>query len=595
MYEVSSAYLAKLKSVGKKTRRIRGSIGSVNFTENDILENSFSYTDVAVKSSDIKLGGVFIGSLKLTFLQSFMSNIPRGTWKGRVITCSVGLFLGLDENQQEIWEDVPLKPFTISEANHSALGIDITAYDDMSKFDATIQMSVTTGTVYGMAYLACQNCGVTLGMTAEEMEELPNGDQTLSLYSENDIETWRDLISWIGVTIGGFATINRSGELEFRTWKDGTYPDIEIGVDDRFTGGKWSDFSTNYSAVSLTDIEAGVPLYYSVTPDNGLTMDLGANPLLQYGVDSIKEERCRNILTALQNLKYVPFSSSSLIDPALDLGDIIKYAAGIANNAISCVMRLDFSFYKGATVKGYGKDPSLNGARSAQDKAIAAAAKNTKEQGITYYPFVNSRAVTLNTTPQRLYRIAFATADTTNVELWHEVKWNVRGSDVQITYEYYLDGVKFDHEPIDTFGGGYHSMPHLWFLNDVEGGITHQWEVKASVNQGSASVAIGDIHAVLKGQKLVGSVKFDGNLEFTEEYTAIVAGMPIVSIDESVDIDRIIPIPITPSDTYSAIVAGMPVVSLDDNFSITREKEKFYLITEDGDNLATEDGDKLIT
>ena len=141
MYQVSSAYLAKLKSVGKKTRRIRGSIGSVNFTENDILENSFSYTDVAVKSSDIKLGGVFIGSLKLTFLQSFMSNIPRGTWKGRVINCSIGLYLGLDANNQEIWEDVPIKPFTISEANHSALGIDITAYDNMSKFDSTIRFA----------------------------------------------------------------------------------------------------------------------------------------------------------------------------------------------------------------------------------------------------------------------------------------------------------------------------------------------------------------------------------------------------------------------------------------------------------------------
>ena len=597
MYSVSSAYLAKLKSVGKKTRRIRGSIGSVNFTENDILENSFSYTDVAVKSSDIKLGGVFIGSLKLTFLQSFMSNIPRGTWKGRVITCSVGLFLGLDENQQEIWEDVPLKPFTISEANHSALGIDITAYDDMSKFDATMQMSVTTGTVYGMAYLACQECGVTLGMTSAQMEALPNGDQILSLYSENDIETWRDLISWIGVTIGGFATINRSGELEFRTWKDGTYPDIEIGVDDRFTGGKWSDFSTNYSAVSLTDIEAGVALYYSVTPDNGLTMDLGANPLLQYGVDSIKEERCRNILTALQNLKYVPFSSSSLIDPALDLGDIIKYAAGIANNAISCVMRIDFSFYKGATVKGYGKDPSLNGARSAQDKAIAANARNQKEQGITYYPFINTQAVSLTTTPQRLYRIAFATTDTTTVELWHEVKWLIDASDgdVEITYEYYLDGVKFDYEPVDTWGSGYHSMPHPYWLLDVEGGVTHYWEVRASLNRGSASVAIGDIHALLKGQKLVGSVKFDGNIEVADEFTPYVRGKNLVGIGENISLTTQMPIRITASDSFTPYVRGRSLVGLSDTYSLTAQAVQYTRITEDGNMRVTEDGSERIT
>lgn len=593
MYPVSQDYIDKLKSKDVKIRRIRGYVDSIAFTENDILEGSFNYTDMCVKSSEIKLGGVFIATLNLTFLQSFVDRFQRGSWKDRVITCSVGLLLGYDANDEEIWEDIPIKPYIIDDPQHSALGLDVVAYDAMHKFDEKIQLSVTTGTLHGMATLACQECGVTLGMTSEEMEALPNGDQTLSLHPNNDIETWHDLISYIAVAIGGFATIDRNGELVFRTWKDTA--DITIGVNDRFEGGKWSDFSTNYSAVQLSVVDDGIVLYYAVSPDNGMTMDLGANPLLQYGVDSIKEERCRNILTALQNLKYVPFSSTSLIDPALDLGDVIFYADGIADDALSCVMRLDFSFSKGATVKGYGKNPAMSGAKTSQDKAIAAAARNQKEQGITYYPFVNSRAVTLNTTPQRLYRIAFATADTTNVELWHEVKWNVSGSDVQITYEYYLDGVKFDYEPVDTFGGGYHAMPHLWFLNDVEGGLTHYWEVKASVNQGSASVAIGDIHAVLKGQKLVGSVKFDGNLEIADEYTAIVAGMPIVSLDDSVDIDLIRPIPITHSDTYSAIVAGMPITNLDDDMTLTREKEKFYLVTEDGDNLATEDGDRFIT
>jgi hypothetical protein len=598
MYQVSAAYLAKLISIGKKRRRIRGSIGSVNFTENDILENSFSYTDIAVKSADIKLGGVFIGSLKLTFLQSFISHIPRGTWKGRELNITIGLFLGLDENDEEIWEDVPIKPFTISEANHSALGIDVTAYDDMGKLDASIQLSVTSGLPYGIASLACQECGVTLGMTAEEMAALPNGDQILGLYPESDIETWRDLISWLAVTLGGFATINRSGELVFRTWKDGTQPDIEIGVNDRFTGGTWSDFSTNYSAVQLTNMEDGTALYYAVTPDDGLTMDIGANPLMQYGVASAREAQCRAILNALQNLKYVPFSSSSLIDPALDLGDVILYSDGIADDAVCCVMRIDFSFSKGATVKGYGKNPSLNGARSSQDKAIAQAARGSKEQGITYYPFINTQAVSLTTTPQRLYRIAFATADTTTVELWHEVKWLVDtegGDDVEITYEYYLDGVKFDHEPVDTWSDGYHSMPHPYWLLDVEGGVTHYWEVRASLNRGSASVAIGDIHALLKGQKLVGSVKFDGNLEITEEFTPFIGGMDLVEISESITIATQTPRRISASDSFTPFIGGMDIIGLTDNMSITREKEQFNLVTEDGDNLATEDGDLFIT
>ena len=595
MYSVSQDYINKLKSDDTKIRRIRGYVDSVAFTEDDILESSFTYTDMCVKSSEIKLGGVFIATLNLTFLQSFVNRFPRGSWKDRVITCSVGLFLGYDANDEEIWEDVPIKPYIIDDPQHSALGLDVVAYDAMHKFDKTIQMSVTTGTVYGMAYLACQECGVTLGMTSAQMEALPNGDQILSLKAENDIETWHDLISYIAVVIGGFATINRDGELVFRTWH--TESDITIGVNDRFTGGKWSDFSTNYSAVQLEDVDNNTTLYYSVIPDNGMTMDLGANPLLQYGVDSIKEERCRNILTALQNLKYVPFSSTSLIDPALDLGDVILYADGIANNALSCVMRLDFSYSKGATVKGYGKNPAQSGAKTSQDKAIAANARNQKEQGITYYPFINTQAVSLTTTPQRLYRIAFATTDTTTVELWHEVKWDIDASDgdVEITYEYYLDGVKFDYEPVDTWGSGYHSMPHPYWLLDVEGGVTHYWEVRASLNRGSASVAIGDLHALLKGQKLVGSVKFDGNIEVADEFTPYVRGKNLVGIGENISLATQMPIRITASDSFAPYVRGRSLVGLSDTYSLTAQAVQYTRITEDGNTRITEDGGIRLT
>ena len=598
MYPVSQAYITKLKSKDTKIRRIRGYVDSIAFTENDVLDGSFSYTDMCVKSSEIKLGGVFIATLNLTFLQSFVDRFPRGSWQNRVITCSVGLFLGYDANNEEIWEDIPIKPYIIDDPQHSALGLDVVAYDAMHKFDKPIQMTTTSGTIYGMALLACQECGVTLGMTAEEMAALRNGDQILGLYAENDIETWHDLISYIAVAIGGFATINRNGELVFRTWKNTA--DITIGVNDRFIGGKWSDFSTNYSAVQLNDLQNGEVLYYAVTPDNGMTMDLGSNPLLQYGVNSVKEERCRNILAALQNLKYVPFSSTSLIDPALDLGDVILYDGGIANNALSCVMRLDFSYSKGATVKGYGKNPAMSGAKTSQDKAIAANARNAKEQGLTYYTYINTTAVTLTQTPQRLYRLAFATAEQTNVDLWFEPKWlNTLAGDTQtITYEYYLDGIKFDREVQDTFGeDGYHTTPHPFWLQDVTGGETHYWEVKASVDSGTAVVSIGDMIALLKGQRLVGDVAFDGNLEMYDEYEPLIGGQDIIGLSDSViSIERDHPYPnISKADTFTAYIGGQEIIGLTDDFSITREKEQFYLVTEEGDNLATEDGDIFIT
>jgi hypothetical protein len=286
-----------------------------------------------------------------------------------------------------------------------------------------------------------------------------------------------------------------------------------------------------------------------------------------------------------------------LIDPALDLGDVILYSDGIADDALCCVMRIDFSFRKGATVKGYGKNPAISGAKTSQDKAIAQAARGSKEQGITYYPFINTQAVSLTTTPQRLYRIAFATADTTTVELWHEVKWDIDASDgdVEITYEYYLDGVKFDYEPVDTWGSGYHSMPHPYWLLDVEGGVTHYWEVRASLNQGSASVAIGDIHALLKGQKLVGSVKFDGNIEIADEFESFIGGQDIVGISENISIATIRPIPVTASDTFEPLIGGQDIVGLSDSVRLRTAYEIHTRITEDGDVRITMDGDTRTT
>ena len=599
MYQVSSAYLAKLISVDKKRRRIRGTVGSVSFTEDDILENSFSFTDIAVKNSDIKLGGVFVGSLKLTFLERIVSLISRGSWKGKELNITIGLYLGRNSSDQEIWEDVPLKPFVISEANHSALGVDISAYDYMSKFDLPIQMTVTSGNLHGMATLACNTCHVDFGMTEQEMGALPNGDSNymFSLFPNNDIETWRDLISWIAVTVGGFATINRDGELEFRTWKN--TEDIEIGINDRFAGGTWSDFSTSYTAVQLTDVATGDPLYYAETTDDGLTMDLGANPLLQYGTDIQREAYCRAILTALQNLKYVPFTSTSLIDPALDLGDIILYSDGIADDAMCCVMRLDFSFRKGATVKGYGKNPALNGARSKTDKAIAAAAKTGGgENSFTYYTYINTQNITLTTSYKRLYRIAFATNEKTTVTLWHEIKWlnDVSGSSQKIEYQYFLDGVEFDYHPIDTIGeDGYHSIPHPWWLQDVTGGEVHYWEVKAKLNSGTATVAIGDLHAILQGQRLAGKVSFDGEISIEEEYEPFMLGRPIIPLTENISHDERYPVLVNASDVVTPYMLGRNIIPLTENMSVTAHAVQYTRITENGDVRITEDGDVRVT
>lgn len=596
MYAVSQAYINKLKAVDIKRRRIRGSVDNIPFTENDILAASFKYSDIAVNSSDIKLGGVFISTLQLTFLDSFASRIARGTWRGRTITATIGLQI---DHQNDTWEDVPIKPYTIDEANHTALGVDIIAYDAMARFDAPITMNATSGNLYGFATLACQACGVDLGMTAEEMADLPNGGETLGLYPENDISTWRDFVSWIAVTAGGFATINRNGALEFRTWK--TEPALTIGINDRFTGGSWSDFSTNYTAISIKNIEAGTTNYYAIDEDTGLTLDVGANPLLQYGTAETLTQQRRAVLMSIRRLQYIPFKSASLIDPAIDLGDVIQYTEGLAAGSRCCVMRIDFSFNAGATLQGYGRNPAQANAKSRTDKELEAQAANSKAQGLTYYTFINTTAISLTTTPQRLLKIAFVTSETTTVTLWHEFKIfsQLTGSTQTITLEYYFDDNKLDYEPVHTYGeDGEHILGTQYWLQEIAGGEIHYWEVRAYLDEGSATIGIGDIHALLQGQKLAAQVAFDGNIECTDTLPPYVIGIDAPELTDTMDGLRLTaPDPyIRVAETITPIPIGIGATNMADALALNAQAVQYELVTEDDeDNILTEEGGKLLT
>lgn len=592
MYNVSAAYIEKLKSVSIKRRRIRGRVDNLTFTENDLLSASFKYSDIAVSSADIKLGGVFVGSLQLTFLDSFAARIPRGTWRGKVIECSVGLQVNQANNT---WEDVPLKPFFVDEANHTALGVEITAYDAMSKFDKAISFDQSSGTLYGFAELACRMCGVTLGMTEQEMQALPNGTELLGVYPTGDVETWRDFISWLAVTAGGFATINRSGELVIKTWSN--TPVLEIDKFNRFSGGTWSDFSTNYSSLRVTHIETGTSMYYAVSPDNGLTLDIGANPLVQNGIEETYTRQRRAILTAIQNLKYVPFKSTSLIDPCLDLGDVISYTGGLADEeSLCCVMRIDFSYAKGATLQGYGKNPALNNAKSKTDKAISAiSGKGGSEELLTYYTYTNGTAITAGTTPVRIARLNFENTAQTTVTIHHELKMtnDITGETQTVKLRYFLDGVEDGYTPEDTYSEDdkKHLMtPFMWAKNIQAG--RHTWEVRAEVDSGTAFFDIGDVRILLAGNKLSGEASWDGTIELAEEWPVLPLLQTIAAVQtRSLDVRMLAPRPkatladvlvnVTPAQAMQGIQEGEYV-------DVLMFAPKFYFITESGDKMITE-------
>jgi hypothetical protein len=225
----------------------------------------------------------------------------------------------------------------------------------------------------------------------------------------------------------------------------------------------------------------------------------------------------------------------------------------------------------------------------------------SKENELVIHTYINASEYTLaDNTPETIIDIDFTTVKHTIVTMLHEINidLDVTGSTATVTAYYYLNDVLEAYQPVGTFSeDGKHILTLMYFVDTLLDGNSYEWKVKLEVNGGTATIDRGDVHAWLQGQGLVALNDFDGLIELEDTYTPITGGQEIIGLSDSViSIERDMPYPnISLADTFTAYIGGQEIVGLTDDFSITREKEQFNLVTEDGDNLATEDGDIFIT
>ena len=362
MYAVSQEYIEAMHRPVQR-HKLTGTIGETTFDESDILSGSFSLNGQCSDTSNVQIGQVYITELKMTLVNK--PKFERYSLKGAEIRPEFGLGIA-----PALYEYVPLGVFTITQASWGAGGIEITAYDYMAKFDRSFSASTLNGTAYDLTMLACDSCGVALAMRKEEFDAFANGTEKLSLYPDNDIQSWRDVIAWLAQTLGANALIDREGQLYFKRYGSeviDTIPDTQ-----RFTGASFGDYETRYTGLSCVNIEAQTTSYYGETVDDGLTYNLGSNPFLQTEVTAAIDEMRRNVLTALGEILYVPFKVEMIGNPAYDLMDCFRFTDGIADGTkISCLTKYTFKFNGKYTAQGVGQNPALVSAKSKSDKNIA--------------------------------------------------------------------------------------------------------------------------------------------------------------------------------------------------------------------------------
>jgi len=537
MYSVSNAYkvaMAKPVQQGKLSGTIASAKGSwsVDYTENNIEKGSFSLTNQCSGNDNVEIGTVYTAELDCVFMDV---GIERYQWLDAVLTPFHSL--RLDDGT---YEAVPLGVYIIKEANWVKNGVEIKAYDNMVKLDKTCNIKTMQGSIFSFLSMAALTCKIELAQTEQEIQALPNGDTDLTLFVENDIETWRDLVSWCAQTTGTFATMNRQGKLELRQYK--TEPVDEIGWERRINGAKFSDYATRYTGMSCVNIAEKSTTYYNIIPDDGLTYNLGSNPLLQTGFEDIITAQRRAILDALTIIDYVPFEVSMIGTPAYDLGDIIVFKDGIADeDQISCITKYDWKYGGDYSITGVGQNPDLASARSKNDKNLTGIMKSGEENKIQYYSFTNADDIKIEDgETHTIINIRFQCTQPTvaifHAEVLLEAETTVEG----ITYNdavgqilYYMNSdLVSDYEPKQVWMDGRH-MLHLLYYFNLQSTQINDFDVRLNMTGGSAYIRQMNIKAAIYGQNLYATDKFDGIIKIEESWEEV---EPTVISDISAEI-----------------------------------------------------------
>ena len=582
MYPVSEAFLRAVQGNTRKyywTGKITTAAGvEYPFDQEDIVKGSGYITAQCCGNSEIELGAVYAAEMGI----SLFLDIDRYTLEDAEVELSYHLRLS-----GGAYETVPMGIFEVSEANRTVHVLELKAYDRMLRFDRAFNGFETIGTAYGMMALCSRACGVELAQTQAEIEGLPNGSELLSIYPENDIETYRDVLYFTAQVLGGFFCINRAGKLEFRQY--GETPVMEILQKHRFSSS-FSDFVTRYTAVSSTNLRTQTSEYYALETDDGLTMNLGVNPLLQFGLEETRAELCGNILDALSKVNYVPFDSDTIGNPALDLGDVLTFSGGQADaQQITCVTSFTVKTGGRQSLKCVGKNPRLSQAKSKNDKNISGLLNQIEAGKIGIHTFTNASGYTIGETNVRIISIEFASKEENHAQFFGQVVVDVaadpaarsvnasgtiviplpsgenEGSepsgtdmagseagtyssaanaagtdisvDVSLPVTWTEDGkaicyVIFElnnadillHHPVETWHSGKHILSLYYPIENIVPNITNTFNVYLRMEDGSGSVGIGDCIASISGQAMAAAAAWDGRIDIEETATLFSVG-----------------------------------------------------------------------
>lgn len=605
MYPVSDAFMRAIKSNTRKyywTGTITTSDKKTyEFGNEDIVKGSGYISRQCCGNSEIELGSVYAAELGI----SLFCDIDRYT---------------LDEAEIKLWfhlllddgstESIPMGVFYVAEANRRIKTLELKAYDGMLNLDKSFNKGLSSAAPYEFLSLLSKACHVELAQTKEEIEALPNGTELLGIYQDNDIESWRDFLYYLAQTLGCFAVIDRYGKLSLTSY--GSTPVMAIDIRHRFSSS-FSDFVTRYTAVSSTNKKTETAEYYAKDPDDGLTMNLGVNPLLQFGLEETRKRIINTILDVVSTVEYVPFDSETIGNPVLDLGDVLRFTGGHADETKQSAITSIYTKINGKqTVKCVGKNPRLAAAKSKNDKNISGLITSIGETKLSIYTFTNALALDAGEEKLSIINMEFASGDETNAEFHAQaimevesnpdtrmltaettidlgtttddegnevenkkvisfpLSWNEDGK-TALSVFYVLDGHEVEEfHPKESWLSGKHLLTLYYPIIGLTANQLHTFEVLISMKNGTGHIEAQNIMATITGQGLGVQERWDGRITADDTLKKILlSSMPTHMLHDTVTVHFLAPKKTGLNDHVASIsLTGMPMRSMKDSLRL---------------------------
>lgn len=409
LYNDNRNYKIKIEMVLRDGKQL-------TFTERDIWEGGFSYSNGVSESGTFTIGAAIISKLNLT-INNMMDEFSDYEFDNATLNAYVGLTLANGTT-----EYIDYGVFTVDEPYHNETLITLSCLDNMNKADVQYICHVSFPcTRLQLIQDACQQCGLTL-----QNNGFDGHAETVRVFDTTSI-TCREIIGYVAQMGCLFAKVNEFGHLVLG-WYDtsvfdenydgGTLSNYNTG--DNLDGGNFFDYTSTDSAdggdffgnfakisghssnptISISDVcVTGVcitaSLIYSsseiinsdpktyLSGENGYVIYLSGNPLItNENVESV----AGYIFDKIGGMIFRPFASNSLSNPLIEPGDAVYfisrkedvYQSFISNISFNCGVYEDYA----CDAESAGKNASVQYTISDKNNAAVQEQINSSNQAI---------------------------------------------------------------------------------------------------------------------------------------------------------------------------------------------------------------------